>query len=131
MACVWPSDPLSLLFFSSRRRHTRLVSDWSSDVCSSDLERTGQELAAGRLDEVADGGAVVDHEAEMAPVVPVLVLRLHEGDELVAHVDEGLVLALAAQGELEDAAIEGQRLLDVTHLERDVIDAHQLRPPSV
>src|SRR5258706_12189614 len=25
-------------FFSSRRRHTILVSDWSSDVCSSDLE---------------------------------------------------------------------------------------------
>src|SRR3989339_2178363 len=25
---------------SSRRRHTRLVSDWSSDVCSSDLEHT-------------------------------------------------------------------------------------------
>src|SRR5262249_26858951 len=25
-----------LIFFSSRRRHTRLVSDWSSDVCSSD-----------------------------------------------------------------------------------------------
>src|SRR5258706_11597995 len=24
-------------FFSSRRRHTILVSDWSSDVCSSDL----------------------------------------------------------------------------------------------
>src|SRR5438093_8595328 len=28
----------SFFFFSSRRRHTRLVSDWSSDVCSSDLE---------------------------------------------------------------------------------------------
>src|SRR5262249_57072495 len=28
---------LVLFFFSSRRRHTRLVSDWSSDVCSSDL----------------------------------------------------------------------------------------------
>src|SRR5258706_7311385 len=27
----------SFFFFSSRRRHTRLVSDWSSDVCSSDL----------------------------------------------------------------------------------------------
>src|ERR1035441_10904641 len=27
----------SLLFFSSRRRHTRCLSDWSSDVCSSDL----------------------------------------------------------------------------------------------
>src|SRR5262249_58262289 len=26
-----------IFFFSSRIRHTRLVSDWSSDVCSSDL----------------------------------------------------------------------------------------------
>src|SRR5574337_804022 len=26
-----------LFFFSSRRRHTRLSGDWSSDVCSSDL----------------------------------------------------------------------------------------------
>src|SRR5438046_10196200 len=28
---------VTFFFFSSRRRHTRLVSDWSSDVCSSDL----------------------------------------------------------------------------------------------
>src|SRR5438045_5829247 len=27
-------------FFSSRRRHTRCLSDWSSDVCSSDLGRS-------------------------------------------------------------------------------------------
>src|SRR5882762_11443813 len=26
------------IFFSSRRRHTRFKCDWSSDVCSSDLE---------------------------------------------------------------------------------------------
>src|SRR5438132_9125604 len=26
-----------LFFFSSRRRHTRSLCDWSSDVCSSDL----------------------------------------------------------------------------------------------
>src|ERR1039458_5515039 len=26
-----------MIFFSSRRRHTRCLSDWSSDVCSSDL----------------------------------------------------------------------------------------------
>src|SRR5256885_10780262 len=30
-----------LFFFSSRRRHTRLQGDWSSDVCSSDLPGTG------------------------------------------------------------------------------------------
>src|SRR2546426_9321487 len=29
---------LVLFFFSSRRRHTRLQGDWSSDVCSSDLD---------------------------------------------------------------------------------------------
>src|SRR5256885_5146458 len=28
-------------FFSSRRRHTRLQGDWSSDVCSSDLVLAG------------------------------------------------------------------------------------------
>src|SRR5438477_10423201 len=27
-----------IFFFSSRRRHTRLTCDWSSDVCSSDLD---------------------------------------------------------------------------------------------
>src|SRR5438046_5516726 len=34
-----------VFFFSSRRRHTRLVSDWSSDVCSSDLSSRWQELS--------------------------------------------------------------------------------------
>src|SRR2546426_5727743 len=31
------SSRVSCFFFSSRRRHTRLQGDWSSDVCSSDL----------------------------------------------------------------------------------------------
>src|SRR5262245_45459731 len=46
-------------FFSSRRRHTRCLSDWSSDVCSSDLdgdrarrEDVGVEAAA--VEEVVD-----------------------------------------------------------------------------
>src|SRR5690242_21500095 len=30
------SYPILVFFFSSRRRHTRLTCDWSSDVCSSD-----------------------------------------------------------------------------------------------
>src|SRR5689334_25059597 len=34
----------SLFFFSSRRRHTRWNCDWSSDVCSSDLETGSWEL---------------------------------------------------------------------------------------
>src|SRR3989344_296460 len=34
--------------FSSRRRHTRLTCDWSSDVCSSDLRRAGTRVAPRR-----------------------------------------------------------------------------------
>src|SRR2546430_9751703 len=29
---------IAFFFFSSRRRHTRFDCDWSSDVCSSDLQ---------------------------------------------------------------------------------------------
>src|SRR3989454_9277552 len=32
-------------FFSSRRRHTRLQGDWSSDVCSSDLDDADRLVA--------------------------------------------------------------------------------------
>src|SRR5574337_1937381 len=34
-------------FFSSRRRHTRLSGDWSSDVCSSDLVTTDYSRCVG------------------------------------------------------------------------------------
>src|SRR6266566_130573 len=34
-------------FFSSRRRHTRLQGDWSSDVCSSDLDERIAHLLLG------------------------------------------------------------------------------------
>src|SRR6266571_7845001 len=35
-ACAVPFREILFFFFSSRRRHTRLTCDWSSDVCSSD-----------------------------------------------------------------------------------------------
>src|SRR5471030_2876783 len=34
-------------FFSSRRRHTRCLSDWSSDVCSSDLINNSEGASLG------------------------------------------------------------------------------------
>src|SRR5438132_14423060 len=37
-------------FFSSRRRHTRSLCDWSSDVCSSDLFYLEQELLKPRYE---------------------------------------------------------------------------------
>src|SRR5262249_31941583 len=44
---------LFAFFFSSRRRHTRLVSDWSSDVCSSDLMVDRLNAFAGEVTRVA------------------------------------------------------------------------------
>src|SRR6266496_1412622 len=43
-------DRKSCFFFSSRRRHTRSLRDWSSDVCSSDLQAPGPRAGerAGR-----------------------------------------------------------------------------------
>src|SRR5256885_8276041 len=38
-------------FFSSRRRHTRLQGDWSSDVCSSDLSSL-KMLSTPALDSI-------------------------------------------------------------------------------
>src|SRR5215813_3164626 len=35
-----------LFFFSSRRRHTRCGRDWSSDVCSSDLDGSSLRVTA-------------------------------------------------------------------------------------
>src|SRR5438874_3985606 len=45
---------LTMFFFSSRRRHTRSLRDWSSDVCSSDLGDI-------KLDRNAADGAEVTH----------------------------------------------------------------------
>src|SRR5256885_12218021 len=43
-ATIEPTAPRRPFFFSSRRRHTRLQGDWSSDVCSSDLALNKREL---------------------------------------------------------------------------------------
>src|SRR6266852_4024482 len=69
----------SFFFFSSRRRHTRCYRDWSSDVCSSDLELAPRVLTGfvdGEVNrllgldaarEVALELVVVGHETSIAP----------------------------------------------------------------
>src|SRR2546430_7453589 len=48
-------------FFSSRRRHTRFDCDWSSDVCSSDLD-----LPGGNRDREIPGGDQADRADRLA-----------------------------------------------------------------
>src|SRR3712207_2976695 len=47
------------LFFSSRRRHTRYWRDWSSDVCSSDLEALAIALRTAGPAIAASGCTVI------------------------------------------------------------------------
>src|SRR5437868_10358485 len=58
-------------FFSSRRRHTRSKRDWSSDVCSSDLDGHICSLFAGEPGSADRGdGELVRHVAPPRHVEP-------------------------------------------------------------
>src|SRR3989454_9557202 len=61
-------------FFSSRRRHTRLQGDWSSDVCSSDLL---QPLCAALLAGIIGALAVryqLSSSLRLVAVCPCMIL---------------------------------------------------------
>src|SRR5690606_267088 len=68
-------------FFSSRRRHTRFSRDWSSDVCSSDLQRMdaaeeGGRAPGNRVSHDLEGGGPVDQTGHdhRKPVVWIAVV---------------------------------------------------------
>src|SRR6266480_3760568 len=64
---VWEKRGISLrtfFFLSSRRRHTRLTCDWSSDVCSSDLLEPQTEVAPHG--EVRVQGVRLEHHRDVA-----------------------------------------------------------------
>src|SRR5688500_20197038 len=94
-----------LFFFSSRRRHTRLQGDWSSDVCSSDLERAAQAAAHGV-------GGIQDREepprAARALVRPVVGGHAPQGEIGRASCRERVEIA-AVGGAVKRRREEGQR----------------------
>src|SRR5688572_32543641 len=47
---------LCIFFFSSRRRHTRFDCDWSSDVCSSDLNKGNYRISGFSVTYDVGGG---------------------------------------------------------------------------
>src|SRR2546422_6419427 len=68
---------LVVVFFSSRRRHTRCSRDWSSDVCSSDLNRgfdaeTNEYvdmMVAGIIDPTKVERVALQHAASIASLL--------------------------------------------------------------
>src|SRR5947199_2492310 len=74
---------LLLFFFSSRRRHTRCLSDWSSDVCSSDLPLKTQIIAFPTFVQTVKWTSDVN---EGHPMNEELIFNSKEGQEVRADV---------------------------------------------
>src|SRR5262245_56256584 len=103
------------------------VAPWIPEV----EKRAGQRFDTGSGQRLADRLLVIDHETEMAAVVGRLLTPLLQREELVAEIDEGRCLALAAELEIEQAAVESQGRIDVADLESDVIETDGTRFSSL
>src|SRR2546422_3164862 len=98
--CLFAARLLLFFFFSSRRRHTRCSRDWSSDVCSSDLELREIRIREGARNESASEDLRADVlREETRGLLAVLtrrddedVLRLEPGEELRRLPDAGVGL---------------------------------------
>src|SRR3989440_2612101 len=78
-------------FFSSRRRHTRSDRDWSSDVCSSDLEGLGEVVERADLERLHRRGdrRVARHHDDLDRLVVTLDLFEELEAVHVGHADVG------------------------------------------
>src|SRR2546422_10146130 len=109
-------------FFSSRRRHTRCSRDWSSDVCSSDLDRDAFVDAAVEAEVAeADDALLLTHEGWVAEGT-VWSLFWWDGTALrTPALELGILpgigrarlleLARSAEGRHARAALDGKSLL--------------------
>src|SRR5437660_9695354 len=75
MRYLWTSvfSDLISFFFSSRRRHTRWPRDWSSDVCSSDLQ---EEIAEAQFAAGANHQIQIRQMARIEMAVDGLLINL-------------------------------------------------------
>src|SRR5215813_14511719 len=76
---------LFFFFFSSRRRHTRCGRDWSSDVCSSDLDsaliaeykRYHEHVWPEIVDSIRESG-IVDMEIYLLGTRMLMIMEVNE-----------------------------------------------------
>src|SRR3712207_9221734 len=104
-----------MFFFSSRRRHTRYWRDWSSDVCSSDLQYPVAELTrtlsekgvAVRFGIHPVAGRLPGHMNVLLAEAKVpydIVLEMDEINDDLAKTD--VVLVIGANDTVNPAALE-------------------------
>src|SRR2546422_3902601 len=81
---------MGLFFFSSRRRHTRCSRDWSSDVCSSDLESVLRARNRSRLPQLRPSAGVrrvnrsEEHTSELQSRLHLVCRLLLEKKKIIA-----------------------------------------------
>src|SRR5687768_18449685 len=97
-----------LFFFSSRRRHTRCSRDWSSDVCSSDLNDV---LKGGSGADALIGGSgndiyYVDNAGDVVTEDGVQIGRASCRQRVEVSVGGGLVKKKEVDGSDRDATHE-------------------------
>src|SRR5881396_1612264 len=117
MRCVWFCMFFFFFFFKQKTAYEMVRSDWSSDVCSSDLGGGSWRRTVTLRDATADPARL---RTALAPKLadlpaPLVMLRLEalvlaesvgnqlelvrpEGDELRAHLSEGLRQVRAGTG---------------------------------
>src|SRR2546427_12637292 len=84
-----------IFFFSSRRRHTRFDCDWSSDVCSSDLNSSAEIVGKHLGDPVPVASDVNAKIPRWLSTVIVKCLakkpedRFQDADDVLAALDSG------------------------------------------
>src|SRR5690606_41131938 len=86
---------------SSRRRHTRFSRDWSSDVCSSDLDHADpvallEQPSGQRL--VVDAGGLHDDPGLGPGMLFQPLAKLGKTVEVVGQLATGAVLAVGLEG---------------------------------
>src|SRR5256885_4342257 len=86
---------LSFFFFSSRRRHTRLQGDWSSDVCSSDLSWLRWMVELDNPFAASNKAAFIVRQLQIQPGMKVLDAGCGPG-----RVTLPLARAVGAQGQV-------------------------------
>src|SRR5256886_14239564 len=120
--CEYVFRPV-LFFFSSRRRHTRFDCDWSSDVCSSDLDYFSSDSLAvdDQLVDVNPGQRLFPGIADVS--VPVRAVRTaHRGRAT----ERKTIERLARAPENRDGHELGEHVVDLQGHHRPVTLEEQL-----
>src|SRR6266702_5930154 len=117
-------------FFSSRRRHTRWPRDWSSDVCSSDLQRFGATEPAGSC---IDLGLVMQLELPALQGLVQIAFEPHpllgQGVHLGCEALHGLAAPLF--GHIHGGICMGKQRLERRAVPRKECDANACRRMNV